>query len=183
MRSKIILSALVGLTMTLSGCAVTSGSNDGPSEFQVFDPELIPMAPPADATPVDPMIFDIGNGEYGFKAGGGPTWCSINVEGKFAICEHSEPDAIYDELPVPKTCDLSFGYQFRLHENEPAVGEIAEITCASALYADPSLFQTLIPGETLTVGGITCFVSDITARCDNTSGNFIVLGQEVWAKG
>ena len=75
-------------------------------------------------------------------------------------------------------CKQSYGYQFRLTS-----GKAGQINCTSGLYADPSLAQTLNPDETVTVGDITCFVSEVTARCDSKNGHFIVLGPEVWARG
>lgn len=139
------------------------------------------MAPEGSLS-IEPSVFDTGFSEFAFKVGEGPTWCSLNVDGKFVICEQNEADATYDLLPVPDSCKLSYGYQLKLFESKPENGSTSQITCTSGLYADPALLQTLNPGETLTVGELTCFVSDITARCDNKKGNYIVLGPEVWAK-
>lgn len=180
MGRKFLSVAVIGFTIALSGCAVTQNPNptDTPAPTQTFDPALIPTTPAADALAVDAKIFDNGYGEYTFKVGGGPTWCTFNGESKFVICEQNEPDATYDPLPVPDTCKLSYGYQFKLTE-----GKKGEITCASGLYADPAQAQTLNPGETVTLGQLTCFVVENTVRCDNKSGNYIVLGPEVWALG
>jgi hypothetical protein len=182
---KLLTISVIGLSLFLSGCAVTDGNNgnDGNQNFQTFDPALIPTTPPTDALAVDATVFDMGYGEYTFKVGAGPTWCSINIEGKFAICEQNEADATYDELPAPSSCKLSYGYQFKLFQDQPTKGNAALITCASGLYADPATAQVLNPGETLSVGDLTCFVKDTTVRCDNKLGNYIVLGPEVWAKG
>jgi hypothetical protein len=182
---KLLTIAVVGLSLMISGCAVTpSGPSDNtPAPTQTFDPALIPTAPPSDALAVDVKVFDTGLGEYTFKVGGGPTWCTLNPTDKFALCEQNEADATYDALTPPASCKLSYGYQFQLFGTKPSKGSAAQITCASGLYADPAQAQTLNPGETLTVGDITCFVTDITARCDNKSGNYIVLGPEVWALG
>ena len=182
MNRKISTIAVIGFALLLSGCAVTPG-NTNDNQYQVFDPADIPTAPPADSLAVDPVVFDSGYSEYSFKVGGGPTWCTINAVENFAICEQIETDASYDPIPAPESCKVSFGYQFKLYSAQPKDADAAQITCASGLYADPSNAQTLNTGETLTVGEITCFVTDVTARCDNKKGNFIVLGPEVWAKG
>jgi hypothetical protein len=179
---KLLTSALLGAVLLLSGCAVTDGSQKD-DLYQVFDPADIPDAAPSDALAVDPAVFANEYSEYSFKVGSGPTWCTINGESKYVICEQIETDATYDPLPVPEVCKLSYGYQFKLFEDKPKDDDISKITCASGLYADAATAQTLNSGETLTVGAITCFVTDITARCDNKRGNFIVLGPEVWAKG
>lgn len=179
---KLLTFALIGATLLLSGCAVAPGTTDD-SDYQVFDPADIPQALPSDALEVPPEVFDNGYSEYSFKVGSGPTWCTINAEEKFAICEQIETDASYDPLPVPDSCKVSFGYQFKLFETKPKGADAAQITCVSGLYADPAGAQTLTNGEALTVGGITCFVINDTARCDNKHENFIVLGPEVWAKG
>lgn len=184
MNRKFLAAALIGASLFLGGCAVTDGSNNnGDGQFQVFDPADIPASAPSDALAVDPAVFANEYSEYSFRVGSGPTWCTINGEAKYVICEQIETDANYDALPVPDTCNLSFGYQFKLSETKPKDEDISRITCASGLYADGSASPTLNSGETITVGGITCFVSDITARCDNKRGNYIVLGPEVWAKG
>lgn len=185
MGRKLLTISVFSLALLLSGCAVSSSGNDTPTPTptQTFDPALIPTAPESDALAVDSKIFDNGFGEYTFKVGGGPTWCTLNADDKFAVCEQNEADATYDPLNVPSSCKLSYGYQFKLFADAPAKGSAAQITCASGLYADPSAAQTLNPGETVTVGDITCFVVDTTARCDNKKGNYIVLGPEVWALG
>jgi hypothetical protein len=177
---KLLSVAVIGLTLAFSGCAVTQNPNATPTPepTQTFDPALIPTAPASDALAIDPKIFDNGFGEYTFKVGGGPTWCTLNGESNFVICEQNEADATYDPLVVPSSCKLSYGYQFKLEENKTGT-----INCASGLYADPAQAQTLNPGETVTLGDLTCFVVDSTVRCDNKKGNFIVLGPEVWSLG
>lgn len=180
MGRKLLIIAAVGLSLVLTGCAATpSGNPSATSEpTQTFDPALIPTVPDEGALAVEPKVFDNGFGEFTFKVGGGPTWCTLNAEDNFVICEQNEADATYDAIEVPSSCKFSYGFQFKLAANKSG-----EINCASSLYADPSLAQTLNPGETLTVGGITCFVVDVTARCDNTAGKHIVLGPEVWELG
>ena len=180
MGRKLLTVAVIGMSLLFSGCAVTpSGPVDKtPDVAQTFDPALIPTVPDQGSLAVDPKIFDNGFGEYTFKVGGGPAWCSLNGADKFVICEQNEADATYDALNVPTSCKLSYGYQFKLSSSKAG-----QISCASGLYADPSVAQTLNNGETVTLGDITCFVSEVTARCDNKSGNYIVLGPEVWALG
>lgn len=180
MGRKLLTVAAIGLSIFLTGCAATPTGNptDLPGATQTFDPALIPTAPEEGALAVEPKVFDNGLGEYTFKVGGGPVWCTLNGDEKFAICEQNEADATYDSLTIPDSCKLSYGYQFKLGSSKAG-----EINCASGLYADPSLAQTLNPGETVTVGDFTCFVTDVTARCDNTNGHYIVLGPEVWALG
>jgi hypothetical protein len=182
---KLLTVSLLALTLAFSGCAATGGGDvkETPSPTQTFDPSLIPTAPAEDALAVDPAIFDNTYGEYTFKVSGGPTWCTINGADGFVLCEQNEADATYDPLNVPASCKLSYGYQIKLWGSKPSSGKTADFTCASGLYADPSTAQTLNPGETVTVGNITCFVTDVTARCDNKSGNYVVLGPEVWALG
>lgn len=185
MGRKFLTLSVISLSLLLSGCAVTPSNNSNtlPEPTQTFDPALIPSAPAEDALAVEPKVFDNGFGEYTFKVGGGPTWCTLNAEQGFAICEQNEADATYDPLPVPSSCKLSYGYQFKLLGAKPSKGDAAKVNCASGLYADPALAQTLNPDETVTVGNITCFVVDTTVRCDNKDGNYIVLGPEVWALG
>lgn len=185
MKRKSLTALALGLSLALSGCAATPGGSntETPAPTQTFDPALIPTAPAEDALAVDPQVFDAGYGEYTFRIGDGPTWCTINGESKFVICEQNEADATYEPLTAPTTCKLSIGYQIKLWSTKPEKGSISEFPCASGLYADPSSAQTLNTGETLTVAGITCFTSELTARCDNESGNYVVLGPEVWALG
>jgi hypothetical protein len=177
---KLFAVAAIGLSLFLTGCAATPSSapTDTPGSAQTFDPALIPTAPEEGALAVEPKVFDNGLGEYTFKVGGGPVWCTLNSDEEFAICEQNEADATYDAIEVPSGCKQSYGYQFRLTS-----GKAGQINCTSGLYADPSLAQTLNPDETVTVGDITCFVSEVTARCDSKNGHYIVLGPEVWARG
>jgi hypothetical protein len=183
-RKSFLLTAVALSSLVLAGCAVTPTENPTPTDIplQTFDPSLIPTAPAEDALAVEPYIFDSGYGDYIFRVGTGPAWCSINPDEKFVVCEQNEADATYDQVPPPTDCKLSYGYQIRLDENA-AAGNDASFNCASGLYADPSNAQTLNTGETLTVGDLTCFVVDATARCDNKNKHYIVLGPEVWALG
>lgn len=181
-RRKFLTVTVIGLSVALTGCAATPGkipTNTNPTPVQQFDPSLIPTTAPADALKVEPAIFLTSVGEYGFRVGSGPTWCTFNPDQQFVICEQNEADATYDAVSPPSSCKLSYGYQSKLTE----AGKAGTFTCSSGLYADPAHYQSLNAGETLTVGNLTCFVTDITARCDNQNGNYIVLGPEVWALG
>lgn len=183
-RKSFLVTAVALSSLFLTGCAVTPTVDPTSTEIplQTFDPALIPSAPAEDALALEPYIFDSGYGDYIFRVGNGPTWCSINPNEKFVVCEQNEADATYDQVPAPTECKLSYGYQIRLDE-KAASGKDAAFNCASGLYADPSNAQTLNPGETLTVGELTCFVVDTTVRCDNKNEHYIVLGPEVWALG
>lgn len=185
MHRKLLTVSLIALTLAFSGCAATGSNVDKntPAPTQTFDPAKIPSTPDANALAVDPKVFDNTFGEYTFKVGDGPTWCTMNPTDDFAVCEQNEADATYDPVTAPSSCKLSYGYQMKLWGAKPSKGDISEFTCSSGLYADPSTAQTLNPGETLTVGNVTCFVKETTARCDNKLGNYIVLGPEVWALG
>lgn len=183
-RKTFLLTAVALSSLILSGCAATPTVEPTSTEIplQTFDPSLIPTAPEEGALAVEPYIFDSGYGDFIFRVGNGPTWCSINPMDKFVICEQNEADASYDQVPPPADCKLSYGYQIRLSENATE-GKDARFNCASGLYADPSNAQTLNTGETLTVGELTCFVVDDTVRCDNKKNHYIVLGPAVWALG
>jgi hypothetical protein len=183
-RKSFLVTAVALSSLILGGCAVTPTTDPTSTDIplQTFDPALIPTVPAEDALALEPYIFESGYGDYIFRVGTGPAWCSINPEEKFVVCEQNEADATYDQVPAPTECKLSYGYQIRLNE-KAASGKDAQFNCASGLYADPSNAQTLNPGETLTVGELTCFVVEATVRCDNKNEHYIVLGPEVWALG
>ena len=100
MGRKLLTFAVVGLSLAFSGCAVTPNTNGTPTPAptQTFDPALIPTTPAGDVLSIPPKIFDNTFGEYTFKVGGGPTWCTINPADKFVICEQNEADATYLSL-------------------------------------------------------------------------------------
>lgn len=183
-RKSLILTSVALATLVLSGCAVTGNKtgDNTPVPTQTFDPNLIPSVPAEDALAVDPQIFVTELGDYIFRVGDGPTWCSVNPDDKFVVCEHNETDATYDQIEPPADCKLSYGYQIKLWDKAPT-GSDAGFLCASSLYADPANAQSLNTGETLTIGNLTCFVQDVTVRCDNKRGHYVVLGPEVWALG
>jgi hypothetical protein len=181
-----VITALVA-ALALAGCAPTADGNP----TSTIDPALIPTAPPANAVQVDPATFDDGFGEWIFKVGDGPTWCTITPaegsEAAFVTCEQNEASVQYDPIAAPSDCTASYGYQIRLWGGKKDVSygnhKQAQFTCASSSYSDPSTAKVLANAEEITVGDIRCFVSEVTARCDNGNKNFIVLGPQAWALG
>ena len=176
----------IALLVTLSAC--TPSSSPDPSDStstsanQTPDPSLIPAAPDENVKAIDASLFDAGFGEYLFKAGQGPAWCTINTDEKWVLCEQNEASAEYSPVQAPSTCDYSYGYQMKLWEGTPTDGtDIAGFVCAGGYYNDPSVAQTLNANEKITVGGITCYVADTVVRCDNQNGQYIALGAKVWA--
>ena len=112
-------------------------------------------------------------GDYTFKVGDGPAWCTINADRRTALCEQSEADAKYAPIPVPNDCEFSYGYQVQLFADAPEDGtKIADFVCSGGAYADPNSAATLNSGERITLGGITCFVEGTAARCENEAKNF-----------
>jgi hypothetical protein len=99
----------------------------------------------------------------------------------FVLCEQNEAAAVYQPVPVPDTCEYSYGYQVRLWGAQPETGEIAEFACSGGPYADAANAQILATGQSISVAGFTCFVENITARCENSTGQWIALGPEVWS--
>ena len=61
------------------------------------------------------------------------------------------------------------------------MGETAEFACAGGSYADPRGSNTLASGQRITMAPFSCFVEDVTARCENETGQYIALGPKVWA--
>ncbi|MEY4320447.1 MAG: hypothetical protein RLZZ471_388 [Actinomycetota bacterium] len=184
MRRVISIVGAIALMISLAGCAAdspTAGPSDSASSIQTPDPSLIPAAPGADAKAVDYTLFDVGFDEYLFKAGDGPVWCTISAAENWSLCEMNEAAAEYTPVPVPADCEGSYGYQIKLYSAKPDNADIAGFICSGGYYSDASVAQTLNSGESITVGDITCYVKDITARCDNKSGQYIALGPKVWA--
>ena len=186
MRKVFGVVGALALVIALAGCTA-DGTPDptdstSASSTNTPDPSLIPGAPDKDVKAVDPAMFDAGFGEYLFKAGQGPAWCTINTDEKWVLCEQNEASAEYAPVQPPSNCDYSYGYQLKLWESTPSDGTgIAGFVCASGYYNDPSVAQTLNANEKITVGGLTCYVSEVTVRCDNANGNYIALGSKVWA--
>ena len=116
-----------------------------------------------------------------FKVGDGPTWCTMSEFDNFVICEHREFDAKYEQLPLPADCQYTYGYQLRLRGAPVEGSKMAEFTCANANWSDPSAAPILASGERITTFGFSCFVEKQAARCENSMGDFIVLGPDAWA--
>ena len=171
----------------LAGCA----GNTDVNPTSTIDPALIPQSPPANVVTVDAANFDDGFGDKIFKVGEGPTWCTISgawgEDPASVTCEQDEASVQYGAIPAPADCNASYGYQIRLWAGKDAVTagnhKQAQFTCATSSYSDPSDAKVLENGQQITVGDITCFVVDVTARCDNKNKNFIVLGPQAWALG
>ena len=183
MRRGIYLIGAIALTIGLAACA-PSGSpteSSNPSSIPTPDASLIPVAAPANTKAVDIAQFDVGFDEYLFKVGDGPAWCTINAAENWSLCEMNEAAAEYQPIPTPSDCQGSYGYQIKLFAAKPADGNTAGFICSGGYYSDPSVAQTLANGESVTVGDIVCYVSEMTARCDNKNGQYIALGPKVWA--
>lgn len=181
MRRVISVISAVALLVALAGCASDSPTADpsnSSSSMPTPDASLIPAAPGTEVKAVDYTLFDVGFDEYLFKAGEGPVWCTISALENWALCEMNETVAEYTPVAVPTDCEGSYGYQIKLYANsETAPGFI----CSGGYYSDASVAQTLNAGESITVGDITCYVNEITARCDNKSGQYVALGPRIWS--
>lgn len=181
MRRGLSVISAIALVIALAGCASDSQPaepSSSSSSLPTPDASLIPAAPGAQVKSIDYTLFDVGYDEYLFKAGAGPVWCTLSAAENWALCEMSEAAAEYEPVPVPEDCEGSFGYQIKLYaDSQTAPGFI----CSGGYYSDASVAQTLNSGESITVGDITCFVTELTARCDNKSGQYIALGPQVWA--
>lgn len=184
----------LGAVLSLSACSVApSDSSKSPSPtpsatskpvvIPTVNPTLIPTKPPVTTIDVDSAKFADGFGGFVFKIGDGPTWCSVGADSLYVICEQSEVSTQYKTIPVPASCNYSYGYQVRLWAEAPAVGQLAEFVCAGGYYADPTDALTLASGERTTVGPFSCYVDKVTARCENETANYIVLGPKAWALG
>lgn len=174
----------MALALVLSGCTPSPDPTAEPTiePTPTIEPSLIPTTPPADVVDVDPDLFLTSYGDLVFKVGDGPTWCTISEFDDFVICEHPEFSALYEPLPVPEDCEYSYGYQIRLRGSAVDGSKVAEFTCASAAWSDAAEAPILASGERVSAYGFTCFVDGVSARCENSSGDFIVLGPNAWAK-
>jgi len=185
MRGVAAVVLVAGLLLGASGCsatpepsASTSSSSDSAPKI---DPSLIPTAPPATVVDVDAEMFKTSYGDYIFRVGDGPTWCTISPDFGYTVCEQSEVATQYDPLAVPASCEYSYGYQVRLWGTQPETGDIAEFPCSGGAFSDPMGAQTLLEDQRVTVAPFTCFVQKATARCENENGDYIVLGPQAWA--
>ena len=188
MGNKVISSALLVLALSLTGCTAesTPGEADGGSEpLPTIDQALIPQEAPADVVEVDSDLFLVEYGEYRdviFKVGNGPTWCAISEFDDMAICEHKETEVRYEPLPIPADCNFTYGNQIKLLGSAVTGEKTADFTCANSPYSDATTSPVLADGEQITAFGFSCFVQGETARCENSTGDFIVLGPDAWAK-
>ncbi len=184
MGHKAISIALLVVSLSLAGCSVetTPTDPDGSQSLPTIDPALIPQEAPADVVQVDPDLFLLDYGDITFKVGTGPTWCTLSEFDDVAICEHKETEVRYEPVPKPSDCDFTYGNQIKLL-GRATTGEItADFTCVNSPYGDASTSPSLHDGEQITAFGFTCFVVGETARCENSAGDFIVLGPDAWAK-
>ena len=183
--SRLLAASLsLGLALTLGACASepVDGNAAGSSKpTPTPDQALVPVAPAAGLIDVDPAMYDDGYGWFSFKVGDGPTWCTITPDTDRVLCEQNEAAAQYLPIPSADTCEGSYGYQVQLWAVQPEVGEIAEFPCASGQFQDPSVAQVLPSGSRISVGSISCFVNDVTARCENLTGQWVALGPSVWS--
>lgn len=181
MRRGISVIGAIALLIVLAGCASDAPAADptnSSSSIPTPDANLIPAAPGTEVKAVDVELYNVGFDEYLFKAGDGPVWCTISASENWALCEMNEAAAEYAPVPVPETCQGSYGYQLKLYADTTST---PGFICSGGYYSDPSIAGTLNNGESVTVGDITCYVNEITARCDNKSGQYIALGPKVWA--
>lgn len=182
MGKKFFVSGVLALSLAVSGCATQEvDETASPEPTPTVDQSLIPSEPPSDVYDVDSAAFLTGYGDIIFKVGDGPTWCTISEFDDFVICEHREFDAQYAQIPTPAECELSYGYQMRLRGSPVEGSKMAEFTCANANWSDPSSAPVLNSGERITAYGFSCFVEGQSARCENATGDFIVLGPKAWA--
>lgn len=187
MRKVVALGAAMLLALALSGCA-SDGSNSAAPTTEAsepaINPTLIPGPPPASVIDVDPATFKQSTGDYVFRVGSGPTWCTISPQFKMAICEQSEVSTLYAPVPVPSSCQYSYGYQVQLKDTRPTDGSDSAIfPCMGSQFSDPSGAQTLLDGQQISVAPFSCYVAVDTARCENAEGSYIVLGPKAWALG
>ena len=184
MGKNAITTALLVLTVSLTGCVaeMTPTNPDGSTPLPTIDQSLIPQEAPADVVEVDPDLFLVEYGDIIFKVGTGPTWCTLSEFDDIAICEHKETDVRYEPLPIPADCIYTYGNQIKLLGSSVSGEEIASFTCANSPYSDARTSPVLADGEQITAFGFSCFVEGETARCENSTGEFIVLGPDAWAK-
>ena len=184
MGKTVLTGALLVLALSLTGCTAetTPTETDGSTPLPTIDQALIPQEAPADVVEVDPDLFLVEYGDIIFKVGDGPTWCTLSEYDDIAICEHKETEVRYEPLPIPADCIYTYGNQIKLLGSPVAGQKNADFTCANSPYSDASTSPSLADGEQITAFGFTCFVEGETARCENSTGDFIVLGPDAWAK-
>lgn len=174
----------LGLVITLGACAANPVDDTAKISVQATptpDQSLVPVAPVTELLVVEPAVYSDGFGWFSFKVGDGPTWCTITPDEDRVLCEHNEAAAQYQPVPPAEGCEGSYGYQLQLWATAPENGQIVEFPCASGQFQDPSGAQILPSGSKISVGSITCFVEDVTARCDNLTGQWMAFGPQVWS--
>ena len=184
MSRLLAVSLSLGLALTLGACATPAdGGNPSSTSKPTPTPDqaLVPQVPTTPLTEVDPALYNDGFDWYTFRVGDGPTWCTITPESDHVLCEQNEAAAQYLPIPPAAGCEGSYGYQVELFAAKPENGEIVGFPCASGQFQDPTDAQLLPSGSKITVGSISCFVEDVTARCENTTGQWIALGPKVWS--
>jgi hypothetical protein len=185
MGSKALITAIVLVSLSLTGCSAeqepTANPTPTPDSTPTVEASAAPTVAPVDLVIVEPSKFMTSYGDLIFRVGDGPTWCTLSEAQNVAVCEHSEADALYEPVPIPDDCLDSYGSQLRLL-GKPVAGEsTAGFTCVSSLYSDPSGAPVLASGESVTDFGFLCFVEEQSARCENSNGDYIALGPKAWA--
>jgi hypothetical protein len=133
----------------------------------------VPDKPAAEAPVVNSADYSDSYGGHIFRVGGGTVWCTISTSPNFVLCEHRDVDVSYKIPAAPESCQGAWGYQAKLWAFQPSQGAIADWYCSSGLYSDPEII----------VGDITCYAAETVARCDNTSGQYLALGADVFGFG
>ena len=185
MGSKALITAVVLVSLSLTGCSAEQETTANPTQTPESTPTAeaspAPTQAPVDLVIVEPDKFISSNGDLIFRAGDGPTWCTLSGAENVAVCEHSEADALYDRVPIPDDCENAYGSQLRLLSKAITGEQTAGFTCVSSLYSDPSEAPVLASGESVTDFGFLCFVEEQSARCENSNGDYIALGPKAWA--
>lgn len=184
MRRGLSVISAIALLIALAGCASeapATNPDSSSSSIPTPDASLIPVAPGTEIKSIDSALFDVGFDEYLFKAGEGAVWCTISAAENWALCEMNEAAAEYEPIATPDDCAGSYGYQLKLYSAKPTSGDTAGFICSGGYYSDPTVAQTLNSGESISIGDITCYVNENTARCDNKNAQYIALGPQVWA--
>ena len=185
MGSKALITAIVLVSLSLTGCSAeqepTANPTPTPDSTPTVEASAAPTEAPVDLVIVEPSKFISSNGDLIFRAGDGPTWCTLSEAENVAVCEHSEADALYESVAIPDDCQNAYGSQLRLLSKPVSGEQTAGFACVSSLYSDPSGAPVLASGESVTDFGFLCFVEDQSARCENSNGDYIALGPKAWA--
>lgn len=182
-RRLALAGGAAAIVLALAACSPATSPTESAAPYTpspTVAPTLIPTPAPT-ITDVEAAQFKMSDGNYSFKVGDGPAWCTIDPANDVAVCEINEVSAEYDPVDVPATCDYSYGYQLRLTGGVPETGKPADFLCSGGPYADANKAKKLASGSRVQVGPFTCFVDEFAARCDNLNGSWIVLGPKAWA--